>query len=391
MPWSVLDFSKAAWLHPAVLEPLGRTSSSVTCYDSLYRWTEAWTECLVYASTHKGGLMALPPGSKLPFAMHNGLAMHKVSTCGTPTFSQKETREVQAWIFAAQHPADCATAQLGLGEVFNSGMGSSIFGTANSFMLALARGQVWLPVGAWQWGQCPLGTMECYFEPVSNCTLPPGGLAAIDGVRVHSASSINRQMANRVLAVPLKWQHKGFFWWRAQVVAYMLRPNTATSAILTAAAQRLFPRGLPRPFVGVFLRHGDKEPESPIFRGHKYLELLRAPIAELRLKAVFTSSDTQQVNDEAVELFNGEGIATHTVPRNRGSSVSANSGPSETFTGTFALDLILDLFLLANADVFAGISTSNWVRLVDSMRLVLGHGSQLLPILDPFGVPYVEW
>ena len=390
MPWSTLEFSSPAWLRPAPTLPLGRTSPFATCYDSLYRWTEAWTECLAYASTHKGGILGLPPGSKLPFSMHQGYAMHKVTTCDTPTFSPQETQEAQEWIYSAQHPADCAVAQLGLDEYFNSGMGSSIFGTANSFMLALSRGQVWLPIGGWMGGSCPLGTMECFFEPVSNCTPPLGGMAAIDGVRIHSASSINRQMANRVVAIPLKWQHKGFMWWRAQVVAFMLRPNNITSAALTAAARRLFPQGLPRPFVGVFLRHGDKEPESPVFRGKKYLEMLAAPIDELQLKAAFISSDTQEVNEEAVNVFQEAGIAAHTVPRNRGTSVKS-AGPATLYTESFSLDLILDLFLFANADVFSGISSSNWVRLADSLRLVLGHGSQLLPIVDPFGVPYMEW
>ena len=387
LPWGGLNFSTSAWLHPALSAPPMR---SVACYDSLYRWPKAWTGCLAYASTHKDGLIGLPPGSTLPFAMHSGHAMHKVTTCDTPTFSLQETREAQAWIFAAQHPLDCATAQLGIADYFNSGMGSSIFGTANSFMLALARGHVWLPVGSWVGGHCPLGTMECFFEPVSNCTPPLGGVAAADGVRVHSASSANPQMANRVVAVPLKWQHKGFLWWRAQVVAYMLRPNNATSAALTTAARSLFPRGLPRPFAGVFLRHGDKVGESPVFRAPQYLELLRAPIAELKLKAVFVSSDTQEVNDEAVRVFGEAGSAVYTVPRDRGQSVD-NSEPKTKVTESFALVLFLDLFILANADVVTGISTSNWVRLFDALRLALGHGAELLPLLDPFGVPYVEW
>jgi hypothetical protein len=62
-----------------------------------------------------------------------------------------------------------------------------------------------------------------------------------------------------------------------------------------------------------------------------------------------------------------------------------------SYTGDHALDLILDLFLMAQSDVMVGLSHSNWVRLADALRLALGHGSQLLPLLDPFGVPYVEW
>ena len=334
--------------------------------------------------------MGVPRGSLLPYTVHNGLAAHAVSTCDTPTFSAYETLEAQAWIHAAQNPADCASAHIGLDEYFNSGMGSSIFGTANSFMLALVRGHVWLPIGSWCWGHCPIGTMECYFKPVSHCAAPANGLDAIDNVRVHSASSIHRLTHNRVLAVPLRWQHKGFMWWRAQVITYMLRPNLNTSIALTAAAKLIFPQGLPRPFASVFMRHGDKAPESPVFLGDKYLGMLDAPRRELQLKAVFMSSDTQDVLDDALHIFNSANFSAFAVPRNRGSSGNS-SLPMKSFTGSFALDLLLDLFLLASADITVGISTSNWVRLVDVIRLGLGHGSQLLPLLDPFGIPYMEW
>jgi hypothetical protein len=96
------------------------------------------------------------------------------------------------------------------------------------------------------------------------------------------------------------------------------------------------------------------------------------------------------VLEEAVQLFSTSGVAAAAVPRNRGSS---RQGWDNTtyFTGDLSLDLILDLFLMANSDVLVGISSSNWVRLADVLRLGLGKGSQLLPLLDPFGVPYMEW
>jgi hypothetical protein len=269
-----------------------------------------WTALLIYASTHQGGIVGLLPGSSLPFSLHNGLAVNKVTTCAPPTFSVQETLEAQAWIHAAQHPADCSAAHVGLSEYSVSGMGSSIFGALNSFLLALARGHVWIPVGSWNWGRCPLGSLECYFLPVSNCSPPDGGMASIDGVRVHSASSINKPLTNRVVAVPPQWQHKGFLWWRAQVAAYMLRPNNATSAALTAAAQSIFGSQLQRPFASVYIRHGDKAREGPVFCGKTYLDMLKMPSAELQLKAVFMSSDTQAVLEEAMELFSFAGHAT---------------------------------------------------------------------------------
>ncbi|CAF1588023.1 unnamed protein product, partial [Adineta steineri] len=43
--------------------------------------------------------------------------------------------------------------------------------------------------------------------------------------------------------------------------------------------------------------------------------------------------------------------------------------------GKIILEFLTDLFIEANADLHAGTLTSNWCRLVDEMRLVLGKFS----------------
>lgn len=379
----VLDLSDAsAWVTPALVD---HAVSAASCHTSVYRWAIPWTECIAAVLDYPSCVMGVGKNAPLPrLSIVSGSAVYNVTTCGVPTFSAAETREAQAWIHAAQHPPDCNTALLSVSSMLTGGFGSVIHGLANEFMLAHARGHVWTqPVGRWDAGNCSTKDWACYFAPISNCT-PPG----VDGKRVHASSANNGPLGNRIIVVPARWVHKGFHWWRAQVIAYLLRPAPQTTAALVAAATRAFPGGLSRPLASVYIRHGDKGRESTVFRGGVYVDLLRPAILR-GVRDVFLSSDTQDVLEEAVNISVAAGLTPHIIPRNRGSSL--NGGPLDTFTGDVVLDLLLDLYLLAAADIAVGMSTSNWCRLADELRLVLGHGAQLLPYLDPWGAPFVEW
>ena len=93
---------------------------------------------------------------------------------------------------------------------------------------------------------------------------------------------------------------------------------------------------------------------------------------------------------EAVQNFTDHGLRVYYIPRDRKTSLH-NGRAGKPFTGDFSTDLLLDLFLLGSADVAVGLSTSNWCRLIDEIRLALGHGAQLLPYIDPLGVPALEF
>lgn len=61
---------------------------------------------------------------------------------------------------------------------------------------------------------------------------------------------------------PVDWD-KRHYWWRAQSVAYIVRPNSRTLAELAARKRRVFPQRLiRRGTISVHVRHGDKHVET---------------------------------------------------------------------------------------------------------------------------------
>jgi hypothetical protein len=61
---------------------------------------------------------------------------------------------------------------------------------------------------------------------------------------------------------PVEWR-KRHYWWRAQSVAYIVRPNARTLAELVARKRRIYPGHQIRPgTLSVHVRHGDKHTEK---------------------------------------------------------------------------------------------------------------------------------
>ena len=111
--------------------------------------------------------------------------------------------QFQRWLWAQQHPRDCRAApgvltRAGLrpdgsarrfaGDYFNGlGLGSQMASLKYNLLDALLKGRVYhFPTSHYvNPVRCPSQRFDCYFEPPTNCTLPPtlretrrGGFAA---------------------------------------------------------------------------------------------------------------------------------------------------------------------------------------------------------------------
>jgi hypothetical protein len=89
-------------------------------------------------------------------------------------------------------------------------------------------------------------------------------------------------------------QQRRYWWWRAQAIAYMLRPNQRTTAELAKRKQQKL-QGMPLQdgCISLYVRHGDKAVEAKVWEDPAYeaaMEQLRQIDSSLT-RQVFVSTD----------------------------------------------------------------------------------------------------
>ena len=215
------------------------------------------------------------------------------------------------------------------------------------------------------------------FSARLSCDNP--GPDAIDGVRVFDGNLPNDEGPRRSLQLPARWAHKDFNWWRAMVMSYIMRPNAELDdKFLVSEARNAFPEGIPRPYASIFVRGGDKEGETTLFDPHAYVNLLEKYASQLGVRNVYVNSDSQQMVNETVALLHAAGFRTYVLPMERGYWFSKLDTPESTQdVGVLARTSILDLHVQLAGDFFFGITGSNWIRLVDVLRMA--RGKLLMP------------
>lgn len=150
----------------------------------------------------------------------------------------------------------------------------------------------------WVWGDqatCGIATHSCHFEPITGCSARlEGPHADIDALKVDDeykkryveydwwASAKQQHQPERLLYmkqsvwgrgnqfVPSKYAAHGLFWWRSQLLAYVLRPTPATRAAIDSARTALaLDNG--EPYIGMHIRRGAKWMETPVIPVERYV------------------------------------------------------------------------------------------------------------------------
>jgi hypothetical protein len=142
---------------------------------------------------------------------------------------------------------------------------------------------------------CGIATHSCYFEPITGCSARlEGPHADIDALKVDDeykkryveydwwASAKQQHQPERLLYmkqsvwgrgnqfVPSKYAAHGLFWWRSQLLAYVLRPTPATRAAIDSARTALaLDNG--EPYIGMHIRRGAKWMETPVVPVERYV------------------------------------------------------------------------------------------------------------------------
>lgn len=180
------------------------------------------------------------------------------------------------------------------------------------------------PDGIWTQGKFCDGFRtfyECYFESVSSCSildllhnqsiseipvLQPGAeqrhlklVPVLMGAFEDSRTRLIPPQVEPFLRASSVVPYKSYFWWRAQGVAYILRPNSRTLREIAVRQAKTFVQQIPVGTISVHIRHGDKAREMSLVPDHVYLrkaeELLTA-FPKLTRTIFLSTEDSGSVN-----------------------------------------------------------------------------------------------
>lgn len=274
-----------------------------------------------------------------PWRLWPGLINERDIKIGGNIYGFREAMEI---IWKNQHPTNCANAKYMISSGWQGGFGSEVHMYGAGLAIALELGRVFIsyPPGPvhvgfndnkWQTknpfcGEQNKHTLECYYEPWSNCS-PPGVTPRSDFshksmYRMHDTDFTVKGSHSRNATIPsavrekvksiqtIVFVHTGWAdtdkyvptqlrqilecssadraldlkWIRALTTAYILRPNLITLRKLRSF-QATTPLVKPSDTcVAMYMRRGDKHVEMKFVKSEKYfeaIELVRARTLQL--------------------------------------------------------------------------------------------------------------
>jgi hypothetical protein len=129
---------------------------------------------------------------------------------------------------------------------------------------------------------------------------------------------------------------------------------------------------------------------SQAYTLRQYFDLFDADARRANISTVYINSEDEQVFKEFVEINKEKQdyykLLSIKVARNI--VYATLTRMSRQQRGKIVLEFLSDLFIEANADLHVGTLTSNWCRLVDEIRLVLG---KTIPYYTPENKLLMNW
>ncbi|CAF1426018.1 unnamed protein product [Rotaria sordida] len=178
------------------------------------------------------------------------------------------------------------------------------------------------------YGACNSSTPDCVFLPITSCSIP----SKVDG---NQTIKINANIGYWLKPIrPFIFQNRIFNWYHAQLLFYLMqyKPETLAHAQNTIAQYFKPPSiDLHHPYIAVYGRRSDKirnKEMSQAYTLKQYSDLFDADARRTNIKTIYINSEDENLN----------------------------------------------------ADLHVGTLTSNWYRLVDEIRLVLG---KTIPFYTP--------
>lgn len=321
-------------------------------------------------------------------------------------FPLNESRLIAQAIYNHQHPRECDKASyLVVSGEWNGGFGSAIHVKARVLLLAMQTGRVLIDADNNRWRfsspeTCERTSMECYFAPMTHCSLEKGWKGQAEPIAaVNSSARIVVAASSTDVAklVDRQGRYQGFghenkpdMWWFTQASVYLVRPNVRTlKAVCFAWNCLMGGRAQPdRPFASMFFRAGDKFKEAAPHQPHEYFNMLWFLSHDMAepVRSVYVGSDSALLLNDVLQDYSGDWNLIW-MGHFRGASGSrAENEKSTEFTPLIELRSLItlaDIYISAAADILVGTLTSNQCRLMDELRKVAGKAR--MPYLTPEG------
>eukprot|EP01104_Vermistella_antarctica_P020325 TRINITY_DN8663_c0_g1_i1.p1 TRINITY_DN8663_c0_g1~~TRINITY_DN8663_c0_g1_i1.p1 ORF type:complete len:519 (-),score=53.48 TRINITY_DN8663_c0_g1_i1:67-1623(-) len=229
-------------------------------------------------------------------------------TATNPRFDDTESKAFQEELFRLQNPSSCKGEHvLGLSEKFSWGFGSGISSyLVTAFLHARMYGQVFTanPKHA-QFNyargdakNCPEQSYNCFFKEFSTCDhTDDSEFASIDFVNQNQHNSFDPW------GMPEKYAHRGYFWYRLQILNYIYRPNAFSQrGIDDRIASIASKSGVTldwlqeNKWIGVHIRHGDhcfmtERKKTRCFTVEEYMVRIDEVAEKYGIKAIYLSTD----------------------------------------------------------------------------------------------------
>jgi hypothetical protein len=149
---------------------------------------------------------------------------------------------------------------------------------------------------------------------------------------------------------------------------------------------------LHHPYIAVYVRRSDKVRNREMSQAYslkQYFDLFDNDARRANISTVYINSEDEQVFNE-FEKLNKEKQGYYkllSVKASRNVVYASLTRMSREQRGKIVLEFLSDLFIEANADLHVGTLTSNWCRLVDEIRLVLG---KTIPYYTPENLFFMD-
>jgi hypothetical protein len=224
------------------------------------------------------------------------------------------------------------------------------------------------------YADCKSVTLDCVFLPITNCSVP----STVDG---NQTIRINANFGHwSKPTLPAVFKNRTYNWYRSQLLFYLMRykPETFAHAQNTVAQYFQPPSiDLQHPYIAVYVRRSDKVKSKEMSQAYtlkQYFDLFDADARRANITNVYINSEDEQVFNEFTQLNKEKqdyyNLLSIKATRNVVFKSLASMGIKQR--RKIVLEFLSDLFIEANADLHVGTLSSNWCRLVDEMRLVLG-------------------
>jgi len=324
---------------------------------------------------------------------------------------EADAEAARALIRRTQHPTAraCAGASPVKPSLNPSGWFSALHGLLKPLMRAVRSGEgpVLSPrLEMFTGPNCTTRDLRCYFEPLSSCddaapcrkprlwssagrrlrrprlALPreAGCFDKVVATSTELTQEVSRAHAHDV--IPAAFAHRGWFWWTAQMLAYVLRPRADLAAEVSAMAERTGLAAALREggVLGMHVRHGDsclvaerlrtQRTCSPL---HDYVRHARRVGAVAGTRTIYLATDSAQVIEQTQRYPEFRWLYIH-MPRGTGRPGGRkvelwdrrvwnfHVWGQTSVTQAMMRAATVDLLLLSQCTAFVGKFTSNFYR-----------------------------